>query len=228
MSETQNLTRIIGDTHGNWQSYLNIIEGSSQSLHVGDFGLGPIWKRNPIENYDTEKHFFIRGNHDDLRTCQEQPNYIKDGTVKNIPGTSDSIMFVGGAWSIDWAYRTSGLTWWEDEELSYEELDRMISIYEVVRPKVMITHEAPEFLVHDFGVKIFDVPSRTRSAFEAMWKIHKPVLWICGHWHLEYDRVFEGTRFIVLDCDSWIDLDLNGDCRENIQTSFQEFESFPK
>ena len=57
-------------------------------------------------------HKFIRGNHDDPQACREHPYWIKDGLIEN------DIMYIGGAWSIDREYRTEGVSWWRDEELS--------------------------------------------------------------------------------------------------------------
>jgi hypothetical protein len=208
-------TRLIGDVHGAMDRYLRIIEGAEQSVQVGDFGIG--FRANPTHLYDYKKHLFIRGNHDWPQGCAAEVNWIPDGSITVIPDTSDSVMYAGGAWSIDWAYRTEHVSWWRDEELSQHALDKIVEDYDRARPKVMVTHEMPQSVVTEFGIKIFDVPSRTRDAFDRMLAIHRPSLWVGGHWHLPFDRVIYGTRFMVLDCDSWIDLDLAGDCLEGEQ-----------
>ena len=43
-----------------------------------------------------------------------------------------------------------------------------------------------------------DYPSRTRQAFDAMMSIHRPKLWIFGHWHRSRNEMIDGTRFICL------------------------------
>jgi hypothetical protein len=40
--------------------------------------------------------------------------------------------------------------------------------------------------------------SQTRQAFQSMFKLRQPGLWIFGHWHASFDRVLDGTRFICL------------------------------
>jgi hypothetical protein len=39
-----------------------------------------------------------------------------------------------------------------------------------------------------------------------MWNFYKPETWIFGHWHLSFDKVISGTRFICLNELDAIDL----------------------
>lgn len=207
-------TRLIGDIHGKWSSYQFLIQSDkiTNSIQIGDFGIGfagttaheklAEWQRqNP-------GHCFIRGNHDNPSKCQEMPNFIHDGLVEN------DVMFVGGAWSIDRGNRVEGLDWWPDEELSYEELSKMIDIYELVKPRVMITHDCPSSVSYQLfvamGKSMFggvSFKTRTAEAFESMFSIHKPDLWVFGHWHNDVDAYIKNTRFICLDELSHIDVD---------------------
>jgi hypothetical protein len=54
------------------------------------------------------------------------------------------MMFVGGTASNDCAYRHEGYDWWPDEELSSDELKRIIALYIERKPRVMVTHDCPE------------------------------------------------------------------------------------
>lgn len=198
--------RLIGDIHGDMRMYLRIISGAERSIQVGDFGIGFV--PNPIEEYDTIKHEFIRGNHDYPYGCKTwEPNYIPDGTIRN------DVMFIGGAYSIDWAYRVPGRTWWDDEECSVEQLNHFIDLYEKVKPRVMITHEMPEKVVDimcaDVGWKKFDLPSRTRDAFQTMFEIHQPEEWYFGHWHLPWQGGVNGTWFRCLNINEYVDVELD-------------------
>lgn len=201
--------RFIGDIHADYNFLLKKIKDIDESIQVGDFGIG--FRLNPTHLYDYNKHLFIRGNHDDPRLCKSQPNYIEDGTVKN------DIMFVGGASSIDKAWRVEDIDWWRDEELSYEDLDRMIDIFDVTRPNVMVTHEAPNYAVKHFGLRIFEDNSRTRGAFDRMFEMHKPKFWIFGHWHIDFDKIIDGCRFICINQRSYADIDLNGAIDQKIE-----------
>jgi len=208
--------RFIGDVHGKYRPYKRIIKGVTQSIQVGDMGVGFHKVRPPFPDpfldgvtYDTnpphyamtkegESHRFIRGNHDNPEVCKRQSQWIPDGHVEG------DMMFIGGAVSVDQEFRTEGVDWWRDEELSIKELDDLITKVADIKPRVMVTHEAPEFLVDGLiiasgrGYKL-DWPSRTRQAFEAMYSLHKPELWIFGHWHVSFDYMEEGCRFKCLN-----------------------------
>ncbi|AGR47928.1 metallophosphoesterase [Sinorhizobium phage phiM7] len=196
--------RLIGDLHGDMNAYLNIISDCDRSIQVGDFGIGFI-RSLPV--VDPNKHEFIRGNHDDPSACKRQAAYIPDGTIRN------DVMFVGGAYSIDWAYRTPGLSWWDDEECSPEQLESFIEKYIEAKPRVMITHETPDcvadVMCSDMNWKKYPLPSRTRDAFDVMFKAHKPKLWVAGHWHLPWQKHVHGTHFVVLNINEYIDVDLD-------------------
>jgi hypothetical protein len=212
------ITRLIGDVHGKFQRYKTLLADSPHpTIQVGDMGVG--FRRWPHGDASANPphmqmvaggHRFIRGNHDNPATCKTQSQYIPDGTVEN------GVMFVGGAVSIDRAYRNEGYSWWPDEELSEDELLGLIGNYCIDRPRVMITHECPEsiagmIVAHLCGGNPKMDPrfaSRTRIAFERMLSIHAPKLWIFGHWHVPFDYIHQGTRFICLPELSFIDVDL--------------------
>ena len=201
--------RIIGDVHGHFGQYLATIDGCERSIQVGDFGIFP-HTHNPVELYDTHNHKFIRGNHDHPDGCKQEPNYIPDGTFWE----KESVFFVGGAVSIDKEYRTPGVSWWPDEELSIEELYNIYDKYVMAKPRVMITHECPEFVADQVMASVnrtkYEIPSRTRQCFQSMFESskHKPEIWFFGHWHVNFDRVILGTRFICLAELNYIDLEL--------------------
>lgn len=41
-----------------------------------------------------------------------------------------------------------------------------------------------------------------------MFTAHKPKLWLFGHWHMPFDEVVSGTRFICLAELATIDVDI--------------------
>jgi hypothetical protein len=118
-------------------------------------------------------------------------------------------MFIGGALSIDQAFRTEGYSWWRDEELSIKELDDLIGTFMEVKPRVMLTHDCPrevgeiicKAMTYGMSTKM---ESRTCQALQAMWSAHSPNLWVFGHWHYSFDHVLhggrmKGTRFVCLN-----------------------------
>lgn len=195
---------LIGDVHGKYDRYKKITEGLKDTIQVGDMGVGFVSPRsgremrNPHFDWMVENnHRFIRGNHDNPSVCTRHRQFIPDGTIE------DDVMFIGGALSIDKNYRIEGLDYWSDEEISYEKLGYLISIYSEVKPRIMITHECPEYIAHDLNHRRFKLDpmfaSRTRIALQNMWEIHKPEIWVFGHWHISWKKDVLGTRFICLN-----------------------------
>ena len=194
----------IGDVHGKFSAYKEVAKTLPESIQVGDFGVGfGLWDVDPIaqtrmqniSSFMGDTHRFIRGNHDNPAACKTMKSYISDGTVSN------NHMFIGGALSIDKARRYEGMDWWKDEELSYDELFSLIDVYEDAKPEIMVTHECPESVVP----YLFDwyskeqYPSRTRQALDSMFAIHKPKIWVFGHWHKDVISTQSDTVFICLD-----------------------------
>lgn len=198
--------RLIGDRHGLRERYADIIADCDRSVQVGDFGLGFRSPHEDQSDLDFMKsmgdHRFIRGNHDDPERCRRTDRWIPDGTIE------DDIMFIGGARSIDQAYRVAGLDWWEAEECSQRQLGYFIRLYEDVRPRVMVTHDCPDTVAR----RLFDewsprLPSRTRWAFDMMLERHRPDAWIFGHWHRSLRQTIKGTDFLCLDELEVVDID---------------------
>lgn len=206
-------TRFIGDVHGKFTPYKKIIETADKSIQVGDMGVGFV---NPITNtirpgapFDAMSrgdHRFIRGNHDNPEVCKTHPYWIADGTMK------DNVFCVGGAFSIDRAWRTEFIDWWANEELSYSEWMKVFDIYENIKPEIVCTHDAPRDLVLNvlgpFNRIKVDKPSSTVNALQTMLEIHAPKLWITGHWHIDVDINWNGMRYICVGELSYIDIDL--------------------
>lgn len=190
----------IGDCHGDMHYYRNLVKRLNCSLQVGDFGI--------FDEDDAKKvaalteHKFFRGNHDNPELCRQHPNYLGDyGYRQNI-----EMFWVAGGFSIDRDQRVAGVTWWEDEELSWSALKEAIEYYGDWKPKIMVSHECPSVikpyslaanpLSHLYGKG--EITSRTENALQAMLDIHRPEIWIYGHYHYLVDEVLDGTRFVGL------------------------------
>ena len=213
-------TRLIGDIHGEWDLYhqtaIDAINfgGCERTIQVGDFGVGfsgPYWHDRADEFHWDGTHRFIRGNHDDPARCKKMAGWIPDGRVEN------DVMFVGGAYSIDWMLRTEGTSWWADEELSMEELYRLIEVYEAVKPRVMITHDAPLDVTKEMfiqsGLAVFGrnaklINTKTGTALNTMLAIHQPEFHFFGHWHHTMAYKYGRCTFVCLGIHDHIDVDL--------------------
>jgi hypothetical protein len=219
------LVRLVGDIHGGFNEYSFYDLGVGRTRHmgdpvppehsvqVGDFGIGfytPYWhdavndwmKKNP-------GHRFIRGNHDDPAMCKTMAGYIPDGTIEG------DVMYVGGAWSIDQAHRVEGVTWWRDEELSVDELNKLVDRFVQHKPRVMITHDCPTQVAWDMFISrgnarsgFGQLKTRTAEAFQAMWEMHQPEEWYFGHWHFTRDLTLHGTKFQCLGEHEYMDVEI--------------------
>lgn len=223
--------RFIGDTHGNRELLIQAIhdyeEGKIECIyHVGDIGVGFYEVEEELDAiftyvwYEKIPFIAVRGNHDnpgnwvfghekeDHTTSYRMHAGIKSGFYPN-----HTMNFViNGALSIDQHSRVEGVDWWSDEELSIQELNVLVDSFAENKPKFVISHDCPQVIAekHLFS-KItgeMQYPSRTRQAMDAMLNCHKPDLWIFGHWHESRDKVIDGTRFICVAKNSFIDLDI--------------------
>lgn len=207
--------RLIGDVHGKFKPYRNLIRNVPFSIQVGDMGVGfrgynldreLVWSTNPPYDAMSEgRHLFIRGNHDNPEVCKRQKYWIPDGT------TVDGVFCLGGAVSIDRAYRTEGLDWWQDEECSYAELEAHIDAYAASRPEIVVTHDCPSSVANEilaaFNMRKIEDGSRTRVALERMLAIHQPRLWVFGHWHVSLRFQRGRTTFQCLNELEHVDVD---------------------
>lgn len=184
--------RFVGDVHGKIPQYLDVIKDADHSIQVGDMGIGFV--DVPVM---PKQHRWIRGNHDNPTLASEHPNCIADGTIYN------GMLCIGGAWSIDSEYRTEGLDFWTDEELSYQRLFKIIEFACDYKPKIMVTHDCPTSMIpHLFPFAASNYRSRTQNALDVILNDVKPDLWVFGHWHKSVDicnRALYPTRFVCLN-----------------------------
>lgn len=214
---SDNIVRFIGDVHGKYTPYKKLIRNGPPSIQVGDMGIGfrRISGPNKGEIYGNPPHylmkenraFFIRGNHDNPEECRKHSQWIPDGYFEN------GFMFLGGTASSDSTLRTKNYNWWEDEELSQQELNELIQKYVELKPHTMVSHDCPSEVADVLNnFELFD-KSRTQQALQAMWNGHSPDLWIFGHHHkhcwLDLEKDKKNTKFICLAELEYLDIDLS-------------------
>ncbi len=167
----QTRVNFIGDTHGNIQWTMHVIQRAYEAgvrilYHVGDFGLwpGPRGKKYLIKVNQLLRHFgmkmyIILGNHEDynrvkfMRTDEDGWLYLKDyENLRFAPRghvwLHDEVKMaaMGGAASVDRMLRTEGVSWWPEEEITAEDVEAMRVNFAATgwdRVDVMITHDAP-------------------------------------------------------------------------------------
>lgn len=203
--------RIVGDIHRKFEDYKNVVSNADYSIQLGDFGVGygnaQDWDKSVMDwQLANPTHKFFRGNHDNLSVCKHMPNFVSDGTYDPTTG----IFVCGGAMSIDRFYNVEGISWWADEELSQRDFSIVMDAYEKTKPRIMLTHDCPQEVAQDFFYGKYKLleSSITRQALQSMFEIHKPELWIFGHWHSHRNMDFNGTKFICLEELQHIDIEV--------------------
>lgn len=203
----------VGDVHGKTERYCSMVmDIKTPTFQIGDMGLG--FQGTFLPHRDKDR--FIRGNHDDPAVCKAHPNYA--GEFGYDP--EYEMFFMGGAWSIDWAWRRAHMlqggsaVWWADEELSAEQLAQAKELYIQTKPLIVATHECPASVVPDVlptgfrGEKLECIYTRTSQTLDEMFKIHQPKLWVFGHYHIDRELDNNGTKFICLNELSTLEVDL--------------------
>jgi len=212
--------RIVGDLHQKYSEFCKIADDDLPIIQVGDFGY----------DYSILKHFhedslrIIFGNHEHHVDRFVWPHFLNSYGEVEFHGLK--FFYVGGAFSIDWKlrekYRVEGVwprTWWQEEELSYNELQKAIDLYIQVKPKIVITHEpirtvakitgSDDFL-RNWGYDPKTFTTRTGEALERMFDAWQPKIWISGHMHKKWSRIINGTEYISLGELEYIDIDCDG------------------
>lgn len=201
-------TLITGDVHGEF-GYLNQLINRTkpdQIICCGDFGYWPrvdaIPKLSTIKLQGAKWLRWCDGNHEDHwslrdRTTDElAPNifYMPRGSTYTLDD-GRTIMFFGGADSIDKYYRTVGYDWFPEEVIRYADFENLPEC----DVDIFITHTCPnalknDMLRHDERKK--NDPSN--AALSELWNIYKPSLWFFGHWHKYVEGVMMGTKWYAL------------------------------
>lgn len=206
--------RFHGDIHGRINPWSKEAAEAVESVQIGDFGFGFFSEEyeNRINNFfhAHPQVKFIRGNHDDPARCRMSPGYIEDGTFDEF----NSIYYIGGAWSIDHAYRTPGKSWWPDEEVDDMTFDRLFKEVVEKKPKIMVTHDGPSQatlpMFIEKGDSLFSgglYPNRTNEWLSRIFEHHQPEVWLFGHWHKTKIHKVENTVFTCIGEEDYIDLD---------------------
>lgn len=211
----------IGDVHGKTGKLTHKLLGPAfkdkKGFQVGDMGLG--FPGVQLRTFPTKYFQFIRGNHDAPQKCRQHPNYAGDYGYD----PEEKLFYLGGAWSIDAAWRIEGISWWKDEELDLVELNKAQQLYLESKPQIVATHEAPTaaaiILLNqvmfqgrpDLGdnpvrvsrdssyeyyrEKVGCKNTRTSQALQQMLEMWSPKHWVFGHYHVRMDFELYGCKF---------------------------------
>ena len=215
----------LGDVHAEsplMRDFLNSEE--KYCLQLGDFGFifkYNDWKWNKFlnrfeKNYPNKMIFTVLGNHENYDSIEKMP--VKDmfgarcrkirsnvyaierGEILSIEGLN--ILCIGGADSIDKAWRQDGISWWAQEKISDTDVKKTVEKGLTCSFDMVCSHAMPAF----FMLQNFTPCFQTGSEF-SLEKIYCDIenngghipLWIGGHVHNSIDMMYNGTLFRSLD-----------------------------
>lgn len=225
--------RIIGDIHGLVtryatnrmpyagdkglvRTYASIVADTEQSIQLGDMG----WREDMtyVKHFvDPKRHRLLGGNHDDYDNLL--PHHLGDFGVYAPAGIPIDFFYIRGEYSIDKNNRSHygpDKTWWQQEEMSYARMQECLSLYEQIKPDVVLSHGAPSVLFNR-GLLTNDrklEPSNTAKFLDYIFKAHAPSRWYFGHHHHDYRLELNGTKFECINELCWVEVDENGNFGE--------------
>ncbi|MFA6159154.1 MAG: metallophosphoesterase, partial [Candidatus Paceibacterota bacterium] len=154
----------VGDLHGNVGDAERAIQhavdlGVDEIVQVGDWGF--LWpgQDNVMHLHLSLKRAgvhmrFIDGNHDqhpllrqllpEERNVSSHLTYMHRGST-HVYGDGTAVGFLGGAPSIDRRHRIEGVSWWPEETIEQDDVDRLLSSVESLGHgiSVLFPHDAP-------------------------------------------------------------------------------------
>ena len=200
----------IGDVHGKFWRYLDIVSKVQNSIQVGDFGLGfgDYREAQILEKLNSNKnnHKVLRGNHDN-------PALFKDTDVWAFKdcGWYKNIFYVAGGDSLDKKIRIEGKDWWRDEELSYAQGNTCLYYYTILKANfpIIVSHESPNIVnLEMYGAEV--IKTRTSSLLQSIYDIQAPKLWVFGHHHKSFKKQIDETLFVGLNELETFEVELGG------------------
>jgi len=199
---------ITGDIHAKFNRLNALINKYKNKLDLviccGDFGYWPRFD-NDHEKIKTHgvKILWCDGNHEDHWSLKKLDDneiaknvfYMPRGSTYELED-GRTILFMGGADSIDKNNRKLGVDWFPEETISYSD---MMDLPEG-KIDIFITHTCP-VEIHPIMLPYYAGKNIEPSnhALSELWKIYKPDLWFFGHWHQYKEGKLGNTQWYALN-----------------------------
>ena len=214
------MLRIISDVHSNVDKYVQISKQANYSFQLGDM----FYRPHELNKLCSDQHKIGQGNHNDMNLIERMPYFIGRYGMKSLGGVD--FFWVGGAFSVDLHWRLMEYlhggpkTWWEREQLNFEEMLDCYEQYCDYKPNVVITHTCPTTIsnmmfgtsdLKRFGFEPNEFFCHTASLLDRMWRQHKPDFHYMGHFHRSKELRVHGTLFKCLAELEYIDINEKGE-----------------
>lgn len=187
---------LIGDVHGQYDRYVNMARKREYTVQIGDLG----FKYGCLSNLNPDCHKIVAGNHDNYSIIAEYTHYLGDYGNCSLGGVD--FFYYRGAYSVDRDMRTIGIDWWAEEEVSIDQFMEARNVYRETKPKIFVSHCCPHSVIAHFLDPIYAsriYNTKTDWALQELLNIHRPELWIFGHYHVSRSVVIDGTKFVCLN-----------------------------
>lgn len=198
---------LLGDLHGDFWVMTNLIPKLENVditvIQVGDFGYYPDRHRGTILDGTTLDYwpdtefpvYWIDGNHEwhpflrgitKVTELKKNLFYVPRGTVLDLEGYR--IGFMGGAESIDKFHQMKRGTWFPDETITREQIERLWDRKDI---DILVTHTAPASVVRahfpPLDLQEWGLPAAWKDTssilVDELWNnLGRPPLY-CGHFH---------------------------------------------
>lgn len=231
---------IAGDVHGDFDALQAVVShtGARLVLQAGDFGYWPghSLHRLPAAGFRTMQGelatvCFCDGNHEDHPALRR---LVKTGRTEIAPGVryqprgstlqlpdGRTVLFVGGADSVDKGLRVKGKSWFPGELLKKSEVRK----FPDVSVGIIVSHAAPACVPLPAMLADGKYTDPTREVLELLRIKYRPRLWFFGHYHTAFAENIDGCSFVGL---SRIDAEPDEPCGHGLaKLTADGFEPYP-
>lgn len=215
-----------GDTHGKDIYKIQEVMEADIVIVLGDFGFTGknLMKLNQLLESHNKTLLFVDGNHEHykkLNSCKkvsiygsEARQYAKNiynlqrGCVYTIAGKS--FLVFGGAYSVDQAYRTININWFECEQYNELEKKRLEeNIYQHnYKFDYILTHDCPETICKILHPHETFFENKTSTLLDNIARVIDCDKWFFGHHHTDrkmgkFICLWEKTYTLKYDKGEW-------------------------
>lgn len=185
------ILRIIGDVHGHYRQYLELVKHVPYSIQLGDFG----FDYKCLDEVDPLRHKILLGNHENYERIPQHS--LGDYGLQTLGDFT--FFFIRGAYSIDVMYRTPYVSWWPTEQLSTAKGEDCVKAFDAFKPDLVLSHDCPLSVYPQVIANPWFIQENWTSRFlEECLQHHQPARWVFGHHHRKWTDKLGATRFRCL------------------------------